>query len=145
MKLGEFKDRARAGIEGGGLASKRKVRWKLESELAIHGLDMEYDGDDPVVSVDLGKRDGGGMEASRAKIDEWPSMPELDKADDDELAALFKPRIDDGKGARKGAFIRPDIPHVDVRKLPHTDKITSASMERSRGALADFADMPDDE
>jgi len=162
MKLGEFKDLARVGIAGAPLVSKRKVKGRIfEAEMDVHGLSM--DDDLPIVSIDLDKRDGGGMEASRAKIDEWPTLPDevegfkpgelavlggrskKTRISDDDLAKLFERRTDDGKGARKALVVRPDIPRTDVRLLPPTETITAASMARSRAALLDFADMPDED
>src|SRR6478752_1453148 len=101
MKLGAFKERARAGIASP-LAPKRKVRWKTSAD-------------------------------ARPKTHD----------DDDEFAKLFEPSTYAPK--RKGVIVRPDIPHVDVRKLPPTETITAASMARSRARLADFADMPDED
>lgn len=155
MKLVEFKDRARAGIEGCGLASKRKVRWKLEGDIGVNGLSLEDElGDVAITSIDLEASidldrhyaiDHGGMEASRAKIDEWPSMPEaLEGFEPGELVDLFGPSTTPAK--RKGTIVRPDVPHVDVRFLPMAGVVVGASMERSRAKLAaDFADMPDED
>lgn len=142
MKLGEFKDLARGGIEGTPLVSKRRVKGRVfeAGSLEVDGLPMEDD-DDLYRRVDLDKRDVGGMEASRAKIDEWPSMPdELEDLEktvaDDELAKLFRPRTDDGKGKRKAMVVRPDIPRLDVRTLPRTAMHISDKMDKSRAKLA---------
>jgi len=156
MKLGEFKDLARGGIAGQPLVSKRKVKGRVfeTGSLEVNGLPMEDD-PDMYVSIekpDLGKRDGGGMEASRAKIDEWPSLPDelpgfkpgevaklrtdTRRISDEELAKLFGKTLDDTPTKRKAMVVRPDLPRLDVRTLPLPTLETSTKMAASRAKLA---------